>query len=71
MTGSPGVFARYPASAGDEAVTADGSVRPGYEPVARVLDQLGGVGLAAVVGAVAQERRMRGVVFGSYVDGRL
>ncbi|CCH86318.1 conserved protein of unknown function [Modestobacter italicus] len=71
MTSSPGVFARYPASVGDEAVTADGAVRPGYEPVARVLDQLGGVGLAAVVGAVAQERRMRGVVFGSYVDGRL
>ncbi|WP_138733440.1 circularly permuted type 2 ATP-grasp protein [Modestobacter excelsi] len=71
MTSGPGVFARYPASASDEAVTTDGSVRPGYAPVARVLDRLGGVGLAAVVGAVAQERRMRGVVFGSYVDGRL
>jgi uncharacterized circularly permuted ATP-grasp superfamily protein len=71
MTSGASVFARYPASAGDEAVTADGSVRPGYAPVARVLDRLGGVGLTAVVGAVAQERRMRGVVFGSYVDGRL
>jgi uncharacterized circularly permuted ATP-grasp superfamily protein len=29
------------------------------------------VGLTAVVGAVAQERRMRGVAFGTYVDGRL
>jgi uncharacterized circularly permuted ATP-grasp superfamily protein len=71
MTSGASVFARYPASAGDEAVTADGSVRPAYAPVARVLDRLGGVGLTAVVGAVAQERRMRGVVFGSYVDGRL
>jgi uncharacterized circularly permuted ATP-grasp superfamily protein len=71
MTPSPGVFARYPGSAGDEAVGPDGSVRAVYEPVAEVLDDLGGVGITAVVGAVAQERRMRGVVFGSYVDGRL
>jgi uncharacterized circularly permuted ATP-grasp superfamily protein len=71
MTRSPGAFARYPGSAGDEAVGSDGSVRPAYEPVARVLDALGGVGLTAVVGAVAQERRIRGVVFGVYVDGRL
>jgi carboxylate-amine ligase len=70
MTRSPGVFARYPGSAGDEAVGPDGSVRPAYEPVAQVLDRLGGVGITAVVGAVAQERRMRGVSFGSYVDGR-
>jgi uncharacterized circularly permuted ATP-grasp superfamily protein len=71
VTSGPGVFARYPGSAGDEAIAPDGPVRPGYEPVARVLDRLGGVGLTALVGAVAQERRMHGVVFGSYVDGRL
>jgi carboxylate-amine ligase len=71
MTSSPGIFARYPGSAGDEAVGPDGAVRDDYGPVARVLDGLGGVGVAAVVGAVAQERRIRGVVFGSYVDGRL
>jgi len=71
MSRSPGVFARYPGAAGDEAVGPDGALRPGYEPVARVLDGLGTVGLTAVVGAIAQERRMRGVVFGSYVDGRL
>jgi uncharacterized circularly permuted ATP-grasp superfamily protein len=71
MTTSPGVFARYPGSAEDEAVGPDGSVRPAYEPVARVLDGLGGVGITAVVGAVAQERRMRGVAFGTFVDGRL
>ncbi len=71
MTRTPGAFARYPGSAGDEAVGPDGCVRPTYEPVARVLDALGGVGITAVVGATAQERRMRGVVFGAYVDGRL
>jgi carboxylate-amine ligase len=71
MTGSPGVFARYPAAAGDEAVAPDGSVRPAYAPVAEVLDRLGGVGVTALVGAVAQERRIRGVVFGTFVDGRL
>src|SRR3954453_6244506 len=71
MTGRAGVFARYPGSPGDEAVGPDGSVRPAYRPVAGVLDELGGVWLTAVVGAVAQERRMRGVVFGTFVDGRL
>jgi uncharacterized circularly permuted ATP-grasp superfamily protein len=71
MTDRSGVFARYPGSSRDEAVGPDGSVRPAYRPVAEVLDELGGVGLTAVVGAVSQERRMRGVVFGSYVDGRL
>src|SRR3954467_14502982 len=71
MSGSPGVFARYPGSARDEAVDPDGAVRPAYAPVAEVLEGLGAVGITAVVGAVAQERRMRGVVFGTFVDGRL
>ena len=70
MSGT-GVFARYPGSAGDEAVGPDGAVRAGYAPVAAALDGLGGVGLTAVVGAMAQERRRRGVVFGSFEDGRL
>src|SRR3712207_3794324 len=71
MTGRSSVFARYPGSAGDEAVGPDGAVRPAYEPVAQVLDGLGEVGITAVVGAVAQERRIRGVAFGTFVDGRL
>jgi uncharacterized circularly permuted ATP-grasp superfamily protein len=71
MTDTAGVFARYPRSRTDEAVDGDGAVRPGYEPVARVLDELGGVGLAAVVGEISRERRTRGVVFGNFVDGRL
>ena len=66
-----GVFARYPGSVRDEAVDADGGVRAGYGPVAGALDELGAVGVAAAVGAMAQERRTRGVVFGSFVDGRL
>ena len=71
MSSSPDVFARYPGSDRDEAVGPDGELRPAYEPVAEVLDELGAVGLTAVVGAIAQERRMRGVVFGTFVDGRL
>jgi uncharacterized circularly permuted ATP-grasp superfamily protein len=71
MTAVPSVFARYPGSARDEAVRPDGSVHPSFQPVAAALDQLGGGGLTAVVAAMAQERRAKGVVFGSYVDGRL
>jgi uncharacterized circularly permuted ATP-grasp superfamily protein len=71
MSRRPGAFARYPGSLGDEAVAEDGSVRPAYEPIAQVLDGLGGVGITAVMGAIAQERRIRGVAFGTFVDGRL
>ena len=71
MTSGPGVFARYPGAARDEAVGPDGALRPAWAPVAELLDELGGVGIAAAAGAMAQERRMRGVVFGSWVDGRL
>ncbi len=70
MTDTAGLFARYPGSATDEAVDPDGHVRPGYEPVAQVLDELGPAGLAAVAVDIARERRARRVVFGSYVDGR-
>ena len=71
MTDTAGSFARYPGSPTDEAVDPDGHLRPGYEPVARVLEELGAVGLDAVAGDVARERRARGVVFGTYVDGRM
>ncbi|SDX72656.1 Uncharacterized conserved protein, circularly permuted ATPgrasp superfamily [Modestobacter sp. DSM 44400] len=71
MTDTAGVFARYPGSPGDEAVEPDGTLRAGYEPALRALDELGGVGLAAAVGEMARERRVRGVVVGSFVDGRL
>ena len=55
MTDTAGLFARYPGSAVDEAVDPDGRVRPGYEPVARWLEDLGPVGLAAVMGAALNE----------------
>jgi len=71
MTRGPGVFARYPGSTIDEAVASGGEVRPGYEAIAQELSVLGGVGITAVVGAIAQERRIRGVVFGTFNDGRL
>jgi uncharacterized circularly permuted ATP-grasp superfamily protein len=71
MTDTAGVFAGYPGSATDEAVGPDGDLRPGYGPVARVLGELGRVGLAAAVDDIARERRERGVVFGTFVDGRL
>lgn len=71
MTDATGVFARYPGSASDEAVGPDGRLRPGYEPVARVLDELGAVGLATLVEEMARRRRVDGVVSGTFVDGRL
>jgi carboxylate-amine ligase len=71
MTDAAGVFARYPGGVRDEAVDGGGRLRATYEPVARVLQELGGVGLTATAGAMAQERRVRGVVFGSFVDGRV
>jgi len=71
VTTVPSLFARYPGSARDEAVAADGTLRLSFQPVAGALEQLGAAGLAAVEDAVARERRRNGVVFGSYVDGRL
>ena len=56
MTDTAGVFARYPRTALDEAVAPDGALRSGYAPIARVLDECGRVGIAAVAGAMAEER---------------
>jgi uncharacterized circularly permuted ATP-grasp superfamily protein len=71
VTALPSVFAQYPGSARDEAVRPDGSLHPSFAPVAGALEQLGGAGLGAAVSAMAQQRRAAGVVFGSFVDGRL
>ncbi|MGY1750976.1 circularly permuted type 2 ATP-grasp protein [Modestobacter sp. SYSU DS0511] len=70
MSETAGVFARYPGSTTDEAVDASGRMRADWSPVARVLDELGGEGLAATALAVGREREMRGVVLGSWLDGR-
>ncbi|GAA4746588.1 circularly permuted type 2 ATP-grasp protein [Modestobacter marinus] len=71
MNDASGVFARYPGSADDEAVGAAGALRPAYRSVVPAFDGLGAAGIGAVVDAVDRERRSRGVVTGSYVDGRL
>ncbi|WP_164700361.1 circularly permuted type 2 ATP-grasp protein [Modestobacter sp. KNN46-3] len=68
MTDASGVFARYPGSADDEAT---GARRSAYRPVLQAMDDLGADGIGAVVDAIDRERRSRGVVAGSYVDGRL
>ncbi|MEI4273019.1 circularly permuted type 2 ATP-grasp protein [Klenkia sp. LSe6-5] len=71
MTGTTDLFARYPGSTGDEAVGVGGALRPGYDALAPAVEQLGGVGLAAAAVEMGRERRARGVVFGSFVDGAL
>lgn len=68
MTDASGVFARYPGSGRDEAV---GVLRSAYRSVGQALDDLGAGGITAVVDGVARERRERGVLAGSYVDGRV
>lgn len=71
MTGTTDLFAHYRPHPADEAVAPDGAVRPGYRAVVPALQELGGVGLATAVGEMGRERRARGVVFGSFVDGAL
>ncbi|SDO42117.1 Uncharacterized conserved protein, circularly permuted ATPgrasp superfamily [Klenkia soli] len=71
MTGTTGLFEHYRSTTVDEAVDDEGALRPGYGPVVPALEELGGVGLAAAVGEMGRERRARGVVFGTFVDGEL
>ena len=71
MTGTTGLFEHYRSPTVDEAVDDAGTVRSGYGPVVPALEELGGVGLAAAVGEMGRERRARGVVFGTFVDGEL
>jgi carboxylate-amine ligase len=71
VTEATGVFARYPSTPADEAVGPDGTLAPGYVPVAPALEELGGVGLASAVDEMGRERRARGVVFGAFVDGEM
>ncbi|MDT0275777.1 circularly permuted type 2 ATP-grasp protein [Blastococcus goldschmidtiae] len=67
---SGGLFAGYPAPATDEAVTAEGRLRPGYAGLEPVLTELGAGGLAAAARSLAAVRAARGVVLGSWSDGR-
>lgn len=55
----------------DEALTADGTVRPVYRPVFEVLDTLGPAALAARVEALHAERQQQGMIFSAPVEGHL
>ncbi len=68
MSGGP--FAGYPAPPADEAVTADGRLRPGYAALEPALTELGAAGLDAAARSLAELRAARGVVLGSWRDGR-
>jgi uncharacterized circularly permuted ATP-grasp superfamily protein len=64
------LFAGYPATPADEAVTADGRLRDDYAVLAPDLERLGAAGFAAAAGAMAAERAARGVTVASWADGR-
>ncbi len=65
------LFAAYEPSEGDEAVTAQGRLRPDYAPLEPALTELGPGGLAGAAEALAGLRAARGVALGSWTDGRL
>jgi uncharacterized circularly permuted ATP-grasp superfamily protein len=67
---SGGLLAGYPAPTADEAVTAEGRLRPDYARLEPVLAGLGAAGLGAAAEALAELRAARGVVLGSWTDGR-
>jgi uncharacterized circularly permuted ATP-grasp superfamily protein len=64
------LFAGYPTDPADEAVDPGGRLRGGYALLGPALRHLGETGLIAVAAAMAAERAARGVVVGSWVDGR-
>jgi uncharacterized circularly permuted ATP-grasp superfamily protein len=64
------VFTGYRGTDGDEAVDPSGGLRGGYAALARALDRLGEAGLAEAAAALATHRRDRGVVLGTWSDGR-
>ena len=64
------LFAGYPATTADEAVSPDGRLRDDYARLAPGLERLGIEGLAAAAGTMAAEREARGIAVGSWSDGR-
>ena len=66
----PDLFAAYAVSDGDEAVTPDGRLSPDYAALEPVLAELGTAGLGAAARSLAELRAARGVVLGSWTDGR-
>ena len=67
---SGALFAGYPASPADEAVSPGGLLRDHYAVLTPALEQLGVEGLTAAAGAMAAERDARGVAVASWSDGR-
>ena len=66
---SQDVFAGYPASPADEAVTPDGRLRDHYAVLGPVLGQLGATGLTVASAALAAEGAARGMVVAAWTDG--
>ncbi|MGY1984950.1 circularly permuted type 2 ATP-grasp protein [Blastococcus sp. SYSU DS0669] len=64
------LFAGYPTDRTDEAVGADGRLRDGWAGPVAVLERLGAPGLAAAEAELARRRQERGVVVGTWADGR-
>jgi uncharacterized circularly permuted ATP-grasp superfamily protein len=64
------LFAGYPASTADEAVSPDGRLRDDYAVIAPALERLGVGGLTAAAAAIAAEREARGVTVATWSDGR-
>ncbi len=64
------LFAGYPAPAVDEAVDAEGRLRPDYALLEPALDAMGSSGLGAAAHALAGLRAARGVQLGTWTDGR-
>ncbi len=61
---SAGLLTGYRSITGDEAISPDGSVRPGYAGIVTALQRLGATGLRARERARDEEQRSRGVTFG-------
>ncbi|MGY1846508.1 MULTISPECIES: circularly permuted type 2 ATP-grasp protein [unclassified Blastococcus] len=64
------LFAGYPTARSDEAVAADGRLRDGWAGPIAALERLGATGLAAAEAELRLRRQERGVVVGTWVDGR-
>ena len=64
------LFAGYPASPADEAVSPGGLLRDDYAMLAPALERLGLDGLTAAAAAIAAEREARGVTVATWSDGR-
>ena len=70
MREPPEIFARYPATAGDEAMDPTGRPAGGYAVLGPLLAELGAAGLAAAAERLVAERNACGMVAREWADGR-